>query len=372
MIIGVPREVMDHEYRVGLTPSGVRQLVAEGKEVRVEKGAGEGSGFSDEDYKKAGGQILKERDVLFRDADIIIKVKEPLLDECKLFHPGQVLFSYLHLAAHPSETRLLLEKKITAIGFETLSLADGSFPLLKPMSEIAGKLAVQVGLFYLQKSSGGKGILLSGVPGVEKGRVTILGSGTVGKNAVSLAVGLGAQVTVLGQDADQLRELDSLYPGRIETLYAHEDNIIDRLTKSDLSIGAVLLPGGHAPRLVSRSIVSQMKKGSVIVDVSIDQGGCFETSRITTHSDPVYQVDGVTHYCVPNMPGGVPQTSTLALCNVTLPYLIKLSSQNIEQTLKEDASFRRGLNLYQGAVTHAGLAEALGEPLEDIDSLLKI
>jgi len=368
--IGVPREVMNHEYRVGLTPVGVRQLLEKGHGVFLEYGAGEGSRFSNDDYEKAGAQIVKRKEKLFEDSDLIIKVKEPLIDECDLFHPKQILFAYLHLAANPDLTRCLLKNKVIAIAFETLSLDDGSFPLLKPMSEIAGRLSVQIGLFYLQKSAGGEGILLSGVPGVEKGRVAILGSGTVGRNAARVAVGLGAHVTILGQEIEQLRELESLFQGKIETRFSSTDSILEVLPQSDLVVGAILQPGAQAPCLVPRSIISKMKKGSVVVDVSIDQGGCFETSRPTTHSDPVYEVDGVIHYCVSNIPGAVPKTSTQALCNVTLPYLIKIASEDIDKILKADSSIRRGVNLYQGSVTHRGVGEAMGEPWKSLETIL--
>jgi alanine dehydrogenase len=372
VIIGVPRELKNHEYRVSVTPAGVSQLVEHGHRVFIEQGAGEGSGFTHDDYRKAGGEILKRRERLFRDADIIVKVKEPLLEECELLHPQQVLFTYLHLAAHPALTRRLLQKKVTAIAYETLSLDDGSLPLLKPMSEIAGKLAVQVGLFYLQKSYGGEGILLSGVPGVERGRVTILGSGTVGRHAAQMAAAVGAHVTVLGQELEQLRDLDALFQGRISTRIADAESLSELLPQSDLTIGAVLLPGAQAPRLVTRSMVSKMKRGSVVVDVSIDQGGCFETSRPTTHSDPIYQAEGVIHYCVSNMPAAVPRTATLALSNVTLPYVARIASGDLEKTLRSDRPLRRGVNLYQGMITHRGVAEALGEAWESLESIFQM
>ncbi len=372
MIIGVPRELKDQEYRVGVTPAGVGQLVEHGHRVLIEQGAGEGSGFTNDDYRKAGGEILKRRERLFRDADILVKVKEPFLEECELLHPQQILFTYLHLAANPTLTRRLLQKKVVAIAYETLSLDDGSLPLLKPMSEIAGKLAVQVGVFYLQKSCGGEGILLSGVPGVERGRVTILGSGTVGRQAARMAAALGAHVTVLGLELEQLRDLDTLFQGRVSTRIADRESLSELLPQSDLTIGAVLLPGAQAPRLVTRAMISKMKKGSVVVDVSIDQGGCFETSHPTTHSDPVYQVDGVIHYCVANMPGAVPRTATLALSNVTLPYIAEIASGDLVKTLKSDRPLRRGVNLYEGTITHRGVAEALGEPWESLESILQM
>ena len=372
MIIGVPRELKDQEYRVGVTPAGVGQLVEHGHRVLIEQGAGEGSGFTNDDYRKAGGEILKRRERLFRDADILVKVKEPFLEECELLHPQQILFTYLHLAANPTLTRRLLQKKVVAIAYETLSLDDGSLPLLKPMSEIAGKLAVQVGVFYLQKSCGGEGILLSGVPGVERGRVTILGSGTVGRQAARMAAALGAHVTVLGLELEQLRDLDTLFQGRVSTRIADRESLSELLPQSDLTIGAVLLPGAQAPRLVTRAMISKMKKGSVVVDVSIDQGGGFETSHPTTHSDPVYQVDGVIHYCVANMPGAVPRTATLALSNVTLPYVAKIASGDLVKTLKSDRPLRRGVNLYEGTITHRGVAEALGEPWESLESILQM
>ncbi|MGH7205035.1 MAG: alanine dehydrogenase [Nitrospiraceae bacterium] len=366
MIIGVPKEIKDHEYRVSLTPDGVQALCAAGHTVWVEPTAGEGSGFSDEDYRKAGAHLASSKAHLFQEAELIVKVKEPLLSECALFRPGQALFAYLHLAALPELTRALLDARVTAIAYETTELEDRSLPMLKPMSEIAGRMSVQVGARYLERSQGGRGVLLAGVPGVAPARVVILGAGVVGSAATRIAVGMGAQVTVINQDLERLRSLDDLYQGRVVTL-ASSQPLIDRaVEEADLVIGAVLVRGAKAPRLVSRSVVSRMRSGSVVVDVSVDQGGCFETTRPTNHSDPVYQADGVLHYCVPNMPGIVPRTATLALTNATLPFIVRIASAGVERAIRADPALAKGVNLANGKVTCKGVAEAHGmrcEPL---------
>ena len=366
MIIGVPKEIKDHEYRVSLTPDAVQTLCAAGQTVWVEPTAGEGSGFSDDDYRKAGAHLASSKVHLFQEAELIVKVKEPLLSECALFRPGQALFAYLHLAALPELTRALLDARVTAIAYETTELEDRSLPMLKPMSEIAGRMAVQVGARYLERSQGGRGVLLAGVPGVAPAQVVILGAGVVGSAAVRIAVGMGAQVTAINQDLERLRSLDDLYQGRVVTLAASQPAIDRAVEEADLVIGAVLVRGAKAPRLVSRSVVSRMKPGSVVVDVSVDQGGCFETTRPTSHSDPVYQVEGVLHYCVPNMPGIVPRTATLALTNATLPFIVRIASAGVERAIRTDPALAKGVNLANGKITCKGVAEAHGmrcEPL---------
>ena len=360
MMIGVPKEIKDHEYRVSVTPEGVRALVHAGHEVAVEPSAGVGSGYSDEEYRQAGGNIAASKEEVFRAASLIVKVKEPQLSECPLFRPGQVLFTYLHLAASSELTKALLEAKITAIAYETIEAKDGTLPMLKPMSEIAGRMSVQVGARYLEKTQGGSGLLLGGVPGVEPARVVVLGAGVVGSSATRIAVGMGAQVTVINLDIERLRYLDDIYKGRIVTRASTQASIEESVVVADLLIGAVLVPGARAPKLVSCPMVTKMKSGSVIVDVAVDQGGCVETTRPTTHSNPVYTVDGVLHYCVANMPGIVPRTSTQALTNATLPYLLKLASAGVEAAIRADAGLAKGVNLLEGKVTCRGVADAHG------------
>jgi len=360
MRIGVPKEIKDHEYRVSLTPDGAGVLHQAGHEVWVEPSAGEGSGFPDEEYRQAGATIAASKDEVFAKAELIVKVKEPLLSECPLFRPGQVLFTYLHLAALPDLTKALLDRRILAIAYETTMAKDGSLPMLKPMSEIAGRMSVQVGARYLEKTQGGRGVLLAGVPGVDPGKVVVLGAGVVGTSAVRIAVGLGAQVTVINLDVERLRHLDDLYRGRIITRTASSSAIEQAVCEADLVIGAVLVPGTKAPKLVSRSLVSNMKRGAVVVDVSVDQGGCFETTRPTAHSDPVFVVDGVLHYCVANMPGIVPRTSTFALTNATLPYIVRLASEGADRAIRSDPGLAKGVNLKDGQVTCQGVANAHG------------
>ena len=327
MVIGVPKEIKDHEYRVSVTPDGVRALRQAGHEVWIERSAGVGSGYSDEDYRSAGATMAESKEQLFQQATLIVKVKEPLLSECRLFRPGQTLFTYLHLASLPDLTKALLDTTITAIAYETIEAKDGTLPMLKPMSEIAGRMSVQIGAHYLEKTHGGRGVLLAGVPGVEPGMVVVLGAGVVGSAATRIAVGMGAHVTVINLDLERLRVLDELYRGRIVTRVSTQAAIEETVMAADLVIGAVLVPGARAPKLVSREFVARMKPGAVVVDVAVDQGGCFETTKPTTHSDPVYMVDDVLHYGVSNMPGIVPRTSTVALTNATLPYLLRLASQ---------------------------------------------
>ena len=370
MIIGVPKEIKDHEYRVSLTPEGAAALHRAGHEVWVEPSAGQGSGFTDDEYREGGASIAVSKEEVFQRAELIMKVKEPLLSECPLLRPGQTLFTYLHLAAFPELTKTLLDKKITAIAYETTVAKDGSLPMLKPMSEIAGRMSVQVGAQYLEKSYGGRGVLLAGVPGVKPGHVVILGAGVVGTSALRIAVGMGAQVTVVNLDVERLRYLDDLYGGRIVTRAASAAAIEQAVCDADLVIGAVLVPGAKAPKLVSRAVVARMKPGAVIVDVSVDQGGCFETTKPTTHSDPVYAVDGVLHYCVANMPGAVPYTSTLALTNATLPYALKLAGKGWKQACKENQDLKMGLNIIQGKVVYKAVAETFNLPYSEVDQFL--
>ena len=366
MIIGVPREVKDHEFRVSLTPDGARALCAAGHTVWVEPSAGNGSGFSDDEYLKAGAQLALSKEQLFRDAGLIIKVKEPLLSEMPLFRPGQALFAYLHLAALPELTKALIEAKVTAIAYETTEGPDRSLPMLTPMSEIAGRMAVQVGAHYLERLSGGRGVLLGGVPGSTPGKVVVLGSGTVGRSAVRIATGMGAAVTVLGADLEQLRRLDESYQGRVVTLAANQAWIDREVEQADLVIGAVMVRGAKAPVLVSRAVVSRMKRGAVIVDVAVDQGGCVETTKPTTHSDPVHTIDGVLHYGVANMPGIVPATSTLALTNATLPYIVRLVSTGVERAIRSDPGLAQGVNVANGRVICKAVADAHGMRVEPL------
>ena len=360
MIIGVPKEIKDHEYRVSVTPDGVQTLRQAGHEVLVEPTAGVGSGYSDDHYRLAGAKLASSKEALFREAGLIVKVKEPQLSETRLFRSGQVLFTYLHLASSAELTKALLEAGITAIAYETIQAKDGTLPMLKPMSEIAGRMSVQVWARYLEVTQGGRGLLLGGVPGVEPAKVMILGAGTVGSSATRIAVGMGAHVTVINVDIEQLRRLDDLYRGRIVTRASTPAAIEESVVTADLLIGAVLVPGARAPKLVSRALVGKMKPGSVIVDVAVDQGGCVETSRPTTHSDPIYLVEDVLHYCVANMPGIVPRTSTQALTNATLPYLLTLASLGVDAGVRADAGLAKGVNLSQGKVTCRGVAEAHG------------
>jgi alanine dehydrogenase len=360
MIVGVPREIKDHETRVGLVPSGVAALREAGHEVLVELAAGEGSSLTDREYMQAGAHLLNSAAEVWERADLIAKVKEPLPAEYGYFRPGLILFTYLHLAPARELTDRLLEAKVTGVAYETIREADGSLPLLTPMSEVAGRMAVQVGAQYLLKTGGGRGILLGGVPGVAPAHVAILGGGVVGTNAAKMALGLGAHVVVIDRNLNRLRDLDLLFHGQAMTLASNAWTIGENLKTADLVIGAVLIPGASAPKLVRREAVATMKRGAVMVDVAIDQGGCFETSRATTHTDPVYLVDGVIHYCVSNMPAAVPHTSTFALTNATFPYLLELANHGLEGACERHAALRLGVNTYDGQVTHAGVAESQG------------
>lgn len=366
MLIGVPKEIKDNEYRVAMTPAGVRVLKERDHRVLVQRSAGVGIGISDDKYKEAGAELVDMADEVYKRADLIVKVKEPLPQEYPLLRDGQFLFTFLHLAPEPALTEVLIKGGVIAIAYETIELPDGSLPILTPMSEIAGRLAPQIGAYYLMKAHGGEGILLGGIPGVERGKTTIIGGGVVGTNSAKVALGLGAKVTIINRGLDRLRYLDDIFGGRVDTLISNAYNIEEAVVTSDLVIGAVLVPGAKTPRLVNREIVSRMKKGSVIVDVSVDQGGCVETIRPTTHSNPVYEVDGVIHYGVTNMPGAVPRTSTFALTNATLPYIIKLANLGLE-AIKKDPALAKGINVFKGKVTHQGVAEAIGieyTPLE--------
>ena len=359
MRIGTPKELKNHEYRVGLTPASARELVKAGHEVMIQTGAGVGVGLSDADYAIAGASVVTEATEIFAWADLLVKVKEPQPQECRMLRQGQTLFTYLHLAPDPAQTELLLASAATAIAYETVTAADGSLPLLAPMSEVAGRLATQAGAHCLEKAQGGAGVLLGGVPGVAPAKVLIIGGGVVGDNAAAMALGMGADVTLLDCSLARLRQVDMEYSGRVKCVYSTADAIEEYALRSDLVIGAVLVPGAAAPKLLSRDIIARMKTGSVVVDVAIDQGGCFETSRPTTHQQPTYLVDGVAHYCVANMPGAVPRTSTFALNNATLPFIMALAEQGVKQALLRDPGLRNGLNVHQGRVTCEAVARDL-------------
>jgi alanine dehydrogenase len=358
--IGCPKEIKVHEYRVGLVPAGVRELASAGHQVMVEAGAGAGIGIGDDAYRAAGATVLPDAKSVFEAAELIVKVKEPQLPECAMLRKGQVLFTYLHLAADPAQARALAKSGVTAIAYETVTAPDRSLPLLTPMSEVAGRMSIQVGATALQKANGGFGVLLGGVPGVAPARVVILGGGVAGTNATQMAVGLGAQVTVVDRSLKRLRELDVQFGSQIGTAYSTTEAVERLVIGADLVIGSVLVTGAAAPKLVTRDMVRRMEKGAVLVDISIDQGGCFETSRPTTHADPTYVVDGVVHYCVTNMPGAVPRTSTFALTNATLPYARALADLGWRKALARDAGFAAGLNVHEGAITHEAVARDLG------------
>lgn len=360
MIVGVPKEIKISENRVGMTEAGVRQLVKEGHTLYVEKDAGVGSGISNQQYEKAGAKILDTKAEVYAKADMIVKVKEPLPDEYELLRPNQILYTYLHLAAEPKLTRVLCERKVKAVAYETIQNSDGTLPLLTPMSEVAGRMATQIGAFFLQKDHGGKGVLLGGVTGVKPGKVTIIGGGVVGTNAAKMAVGLGADVTILDVSLSRLEYLDDIFAGQVTTLYSNSQNIEQCVAESDLLIGAVLITGHKAPTLVSRSMISSMTKGSVVVDVAVDQGGCIETCKPTSHQNPTYEVDGVIHYCVPNMPGVVSRTSTYALTNTTLKYASILAAVGVEDAMVKEPTLRSGLNVYNGYVCYEPVARDLG------------
>ncbi len=369
MRVGCPKEIKNHEYRVGLTPGSVREYVAHGHDVLVETGAGAGIGADDNAYRAAGARIAQNAEEVFAKSDMIVKVKEPQPVEWAQLREGQILYTYLHLAPDPDQTRGLLQSGVTAIAYETVTDERGGLPLLAPMSEVAGRLAIQAGATGLQKANGGRGVLLGGVPGVLPGKVAVIGGGVVGLNAAKMAVGLGADVTIIDRSIPRLRQLDDIFNGRVHTRYSTVEALEEECFAADVVVGAVLIPGAAAPKLVSREMLSGMKQGAVLVDVAIDQGGCFETSRPTTHAEPTYEVDGIIHYCVANMPGAVPVTSAHALNNATLHYGLALADRGLK-ALVEDVHLRNGLNVHQGRVTNAAVAEALGYDMAEPRAVL--
>ncbi len=362
MRIGVPKEIKVHEYRVGLVPAAVRELTAAGHQLLVQSGAGAGVGCSDEDYRGAGARIAADADSVFSESQMIVKVKEPQLVECARLRRDQILFTYLHLAADPDQARALIDSRAVAIAYETVTAADGSLPLLTPMSEVAGRMSIQIGAQYLLQANGGRGILLGGVPGVAPAKVVVLGAGVAGTNAIEMAHGLRANVIAIDRSIRRLRELDVQFHGSVRTLYSTADAIESAVADADLVVGAVLLPGAAAPKLVSRAMIGRMRPGSVVVDVAIDQGGCFETSKPTTHASPIYQVGGVIHYCVTNMPGAVPRTSAFALNNATLPYVRAIADKGWQLAASEDRGLAAGLNVVDGEIAHPAVAQALNLP----------
>jgi alanine dehydrogenase len=370
MLVGVPTEIKNNEYRVGLTPASVHELVAQGHQVIVQQGAGSEIGLPDAQYIAAGATIAENAQDVFARAAMIVKVKEPQPLECAMLRNGQILYTYLHLAPDPEQTAALIDSGAVCIAYETITGPGGGLPLLAPMSEVAGRMSIQAGAAHLEKSRGGMGLLLGGVPGVAAGHVVIIGAGVVGANALQMAVGTGARVTVLDKNVDRLRQLDLVYGNRITTLYSNRQALEEAVLSADLVIGGVLVPGAAAPKLVTRDMVSRMKQGAVIVDVAIDQGGCFETSRPTTHADPTFVVDGVVHYCVANMPGAVARTSTFALNNATIGHAVALANKGWQRALSDDIHLRRGLNVCQGKVTFEAVARALGYDYIPAESLL--
>ena len=370
MIVGLPKEIKDNEYRVGLTPAGVRALTDAGHKVVVERSAGEGSGFTDDLYERAGAQMIDSADDVWAQAEMIVKVKEPIAPEYPRMKEGLLLFTYLHLAPDPKQTAALLEHKVTGVAYETITDRKGTLPLLTPMSEVAGRMAVQVGAQYLEKMNGGRGVLLGGVPGVPAARVVILGGGVVGTNAAKIAVGMGAHVTIIDRDLDRLRELDDIFLSKISTLASSAYAIHGAISEADLVIGAVLVAGAAAPRLVTREMLKDVQNGAVIVDVAVDQGGCIETTRPTTHSNPTYYEEGVLHYCVANMPGAVPRTSTFALTNATLPYVLRLANRGFLGAIQGDPGLKEGVNTYAGKLTYEAVALDQGLEYTSLDGML--
>ena len=370
MRIGTVKELKDNEYRVGLVPGGVKTLHEAGHEVLVEDRAGIGSGVGNEEYEAAGARIVPSADDVFREVEMVIKVKEPMDSEVPKLRDGQILFTYLHLAPLPKLTEALLARKVTGVAYETIATDDGALPLLTPMSEVAGRMAIQEGAHYLEKNQGGAGILLGGVPGVAPAHVVIIGGGVVGVNAAKMAVGMGARVTVIEKSHAKMQYLDDIFASLITTLMSNPLTILESVRSADLVVGAVLVPGASAPKLVTREMVRQMKRGSVIVDVAVDQGGCIETTHPTTHSDPTYFVDEVLHYCVANMPGAVPRTSTFALTNLTLPYALRIAQDGFRAAIEADPALRQGVNVYQSKVTCEPVAKSQDRPFTDLTSLL--
>ena len=369
MLVGIPKEIKDNESRVSTTPAGVAEYVTRGHKVIVERSAGVGSGFPDSEYEAAGAKMVDCHADVFAQADMIVKVKEPIASEYDLMREGQLLYTYLHLAAEEALTNVLIDRKVTAVAYETVELPNRSLPLLTPMSEVAGRMSIQVGANYLQKTNGGRGLLLGGVPGVLPANVVVVGGGVVGTNAAQMALGMGANVTILDISVDRLRFLDLVLHGRVNTLASNRQNIANAVLDADLVIGGVLIPGAKAPKLVTAEMVASMPEGSVIVDVAIDQGGCIETGRPTSHSAPTFVVDGVVHYCVTNMPGAVPRTSTFALSNVTLPYGVFLAEHG-EKAFAKDPVLAKGVNVYKGKVTYPAVAEAFGLEYSALEALL--
>ncbi len=366
MLIGVPKEIKNHEYRVGLTPSSVHEIVGHGHQVLVEQQAGAGIGVSDADYQAAGAQIVTSAAEVFARAEMVVKVKEPQAAERALLRPGQILFTYLHLAPDPQQTEDLVKSGAVCIAYETVTSDQGGLPLLAPMSEVAGRMSIQCGAHCLEKSQGGRGMLLGGVPGVAPAKVVILGGGVVGSNAAMMAIGMGAEVLVLDRSLEAMRALVRQFGSRLQTVYSTSDAVEQHVLSADLVIGGVLIPGAAAPKLVTRNMIKRMKAGAVVVDVAIDQGGCFETSHATTHAEPTYVVDGVVHYCVANMPGGVPRTSTFALNNATLPFVLALANKGYRRAIQDDRHLANGLNVYRGAITCKAAADALGYPYKPL------
>ncbi len=370
MNIGVPKEIKNHEYRVSLVPGGARALIQDGHKVLVEKGAGVGSGVTDEEYKAAGAAIVADKQGLFDESDMIIKVKEPLQEEYRFFHEGQILYTYLHLASNPGLVRFLQKSQVRAVAYETIQTDDGSLPLLTPMSEVAGKMSVQVGAHFLEKHPGGRGVLLGGVPGTSRGTVTIVGGGVVGTNAAKIAVGMGARVNILDVSQKRLAYLEEIFGNAVTTLMSHEENITKAVVEADCVIGAVLIPGAKAPKLVTEAMVKRMRPGAVLVDVAIDQGGSIETCEETSHDRPVLVKHGVLHYAVPNIPGSVPHTSTYALTNASLGYARAIAGEGLEEAARNDPALARGINVYRGKLTCDAVAEAVGEESEGLSALM--
>ena len=371
MKIGCPKEIKPQEYRVGVTPNAAREAISHGHDVYMEKNAGTGAGFSDADYVAVGASILDTAAEIFAKADMIVKVKEPQAVECKMLREGQILFTYLHLAPDPDQTHALLKSGATCIAYETVTDRTGGLPLLAPMSEVAGRLAPQVGAWTLQKANGGRGVLLGGVPGVSPARVLVIGGGVVGTHAAKIAAGMGADVTVLDRSIPRLRYLDDVFGGTFKNAYANEGNTIDLARQADMIIGAVLIPGAAAPKLITKAQLKELKPGAALVDVAIDQGGCFETSHATTHQDPIYEVDGIMHYCVANMPGAVARTSTLALGNATMPFMLALADKGWKKACADDVHLLNGLNVHAGKLTYAAVGAALNLPVVAAADVLK-
>lgn len=362
MLIGVPKEIKSQEYRVGMVPASVREMIAHGHKVIIEKNAGSGIGIDDASYEAVGADVIDTADEIFARADMIVKVKEPQPNECKKLRPGQIIFTYLHLAPDPIQTQLLIESGCIAIAYETVTDIHGHLPLLSPMSEVAGRMSIQAGAHSLEKAQGGLGVLLGGVPGVEPANVVVIGGGVVGTNAVRMAIGMEAAVTVIDRSLHRLKELDLQFGAALNTIYSTVETIEQYALTADLVVGAVLVPGAAAPKLVTKNMLSKMKPGSVIVDVAIDQGGCFETSKPTTHAEPTYVVDGVVHYCVANMPGAVPRTSSFALNNATLPFIVALANKGYKKALQDDLHLANGLNVHEGHITYKAVADVMNKP----------